>query len=459
VIGSGLIALAAGAAGISILAALAYAGFASVSENEPRAAAVAFTLAVILPVPYLVAGFADFEGRTLVAAILLSFTVLVAVVLAIPAGKKKITEDDTPKTRIDERDIMFSRNLLEVGTERFREYYEANPDKKQLDDEFRSLPGLLGKGATMEHPFAFPATHASFFTVEHLRSIVDGAVSPDRVECDPEEATGFVKRWALKLGALTVGVTKLEDYHKYTYVGRGPQYGQKVELSHDYAIAFTVEMAKEMVDAAPKSPIAMESAQQYLESGIIAVQIAEFIRSLGYPARAHIDGNYRVVCPLVARDAGLGEIGRMGLLMTPELGPRVRLGVVTTTLPLVTDERRRDHTMIDFCVKCMKCADVCPSKAISFDNRATIDGVRRWQINQEACFTLWARLGTDCGRCVSVCPYSHPDNPMHNLVRAGVRNSSLFRRLAIWMDDVFYGKTPPAGELPDWFKAESVKES
>ena len=46
------------------------------------------------------------------------------------------------------------------------------------------------------------------------------------------------------------------------------------------------------------------------------VQLGYLIRSLAYPARTHIDGNYRVIAPLVARDAGLGEIGRMGLLMT-----------------------------------------------------------------------------------------------------------------------------------------------
>ena len=91
------------------------------------------------------------------------------------------------------------------------------------------------------------------------------------------------------------------------------------------------------------------------------------IRSLGYPARAHIDANYRVVCPLVARDAGLGEIGRMGLLMTPGPGPRVRLAVVTTDVPLVSDERLRDDSMIDFCTRCKKCAEVCQPDAISFD--------------------------------------------------------------------------------------------
>ena len=199
----------------------------------------------------------------------------------------------------------------------------------------------------------------------------------------------------------------------------------------------------------------MESAHKYLTSGAIAVQLAETIRNLGYPARAHIDGNYRVVCPLVARDAGLGEIGRMGLLMTPELGPRVRIAVVTTDLPLVTDERERDYTTIDFCVKCKKCAEACPSQAISFDDRADIDGVRRWQIDQEACFTLWCKMGTDCARCIAVCPYSHPDNPMHNLVRWGVRNSSLFRQTAIWMDDFFYGKKPPPLPLLDWQRTQA----
>jgi ferredoxin len=165
-----------------------------------------------------------------------------------------------------------------------------------------------------------------------------------------------------------------------------------------------------------------------------------------------MDGNYRVVCPLVARDAGLGEIGRMGLLMTPELGPRVRLAVVTTEMPLLTDERSFDYTTIDFCARCKKCAEICPADAIPSGDREMIGGVRRWQIDQEACFTLWCKIGTDCGRCVSVCPYSHPDNLLHNLVRLGVRNSSLFRGLAIKLDDLFYGKRPQSADLPEWMR-------
>ena len=157
-----------------------------------------------------------------------------------------------------------------------------------------------------------------------------------------------------------------------------------------------------MLDTAPHAPTAMESAQQYVNAGVIAVQLAEFMHGLGYPARAHIDGNYRVICPLVARDAGLGEIGRMGLLITPELGPRVRLAVVTTDLPLLADERKYDKSVLDFCSRCKKCADNCPAKAIPIEERSVIAGAERWQINSEACFTYWCTVGTDCGRCMRV---------------------------------------------------------
>ena len=56
------------------------------------------------------------------------------------------------------------------------------------------------------------------------------------------------------------------------------------------------------------------------------------------------------------------------------------------------------------------------------------------------------RLGTDCARCMAVCPYSHPDNAMHSLVRWGIRNNGLFRKGALWMDDLVYGRRPPPKE-------------
>jgi ferredoxin len=428
-----------------------YFSLVSLQEEEHRASRRALTLAFLLPAPYLAAGLLDFGLQTVVCLTLLGITVLIPLIFLLPVGNSFPAEDDTPKRRIDERDIMFSRNLLKKGSDLYNKYYERHPGRKVSDDKFRRLPGLLQKGAVHYDPVTSAAANASFKTVAAFHPLLDDEVLPaPPLQVNRAHLTQFIKQWGKKLGAVSVGITELRDYHLYHTIGRGERYGEPVELSHKYAIALTVEMDKHMLDRSPKGPTVMESAEQYLNSGAIAVAIAEFIRQLGYSTRAHIDGSYRVVCPLVARDAGLGEIGRMGLLMTPELGPRVRLAVVTTDLPLIPDERKRADTVIDFCCRCQKCALACPSRSISFDDRIEIDGVHRWQINAESCFTYWCKVGTDCGRCMRVCPYSHPNNTLHNIVRAGVPRSALFRIAALKLDDFFYGRQPPTLELPDW---------
>lgn len=424
----------------------------SLIENEKKAANRFLLLAILLSLPYFLVAFIDFQNKELVASALIVLTFLIALFLFFPSGRNRKYTQEIPLKKIDERDTMFSRNELKPGIDRFDEYYTNKPENKAKDDIFRAKAGLLKVGSSQYNPIHFASADASFETIGALKNKVDGAIAETKTEVDPERISNYIKAWSKKLGALDCGMTKLESHHFYSIGGRAERYGKPVVNTHKFAIAFTVEMAKELVDAAPSASIVMESGQQYLESGVIALQVAAFIRNLGYEARAHIDGNYQVVCPLVARDAGLGEIGRMGLLMTPKLGPRVRISVVTTNLPLVTDNPLNEYSMIDFCEKCKKCADSCPSQAISVDPRKEIDGALRWQINQEACFTLWCQLGTDCGRCVSVCPYSHPDNLLHNLVRTGLKSSGQFRSVALKMDDFFYGRKPAPKNIPDKLK-------
>ncbi|MCP4425473.1 MAG: 4Fe-4S dicluster domain-containing protein [Chloroflexi bacterium] len=447
---------------ISILIGLGWAVFmlyfalVSWREREPRAMKRALVMASLLPLPYVVAAW---WGGTAVASILVALTILFGVILILPTGNRFPKEADTPHKRIDERDIMFARARLPVDSERFQTYYARHPEKKPLDDKFRSRPGLMSPDALYYDPLTTAAADGSFTAVTAFHALLNNppsaAPAPD---LQPDNTSDFLIGWAKKLGAVSAGIAKLEDYHLYSHLGRNEPYGAPIECDHAYAIAITVEMDKDLLDAAPYGPTLMESAQQYLNAGAIAVQIAAFIQRLGYEARAHIDGNYQVVCPLVARDAGLGEVGRMGLLMTPELGPRVRIAVVTTQIPLTPTPRQRDRTMIDFCVRCKKCADVCPSHSISFEDREEIDGVMRWQINSESCFTYWCTVGTDCGRCMRVCPYSHPNNFLHNTVRWGIRQSAVFREFALKMDDFFYGREPKPIAPPIWLRQPGVKQ-
>lgn len=427
-----------------------YSFIISLKEKEKYAAYRFLRMAFLLALPYLLAFYFENPYSEIIGFILIILPVLFSIFFFLPIKGVKKLKIDTPNSKYDERDIPFSRMKLKEGTDRFNEYYKKRPEYLEGDLNFMSKPGLCAEGTISYNPLVYASTDATFFAVEQFKHQVDGEVATKKPELDPKEITTYLKEWAKHLGVLEVGITELQDYHKYSYGGRTFNYGEEVKLDHKYAIAFTVEMDHYMTATGPLAPTVLESAQQYLNAGTIAIQLSAFLRNLGHESRAHIDGNYQVLCPLVARDAGLGEIGRMGLMMTPKLGPRVRIAVVTTDIPLVTDDVKEDKTMIDFCNKCMKCAEVCPSNSISFEDREMINGVERWEIDATSCFTFWCDNGTDCGKCMSVCPYSHPNNFLHNFIRFGIRNNVYFRRLAIFLDDYFYGKKPLSKPIPKW---------
>ncbi len=441
--------------GTLLIIILIFSTLVSLKEKEWRAATRLLSLSLVISLLYIIIPLIPGEAFQWISCGLLGFTWLFMLILLFPTKffEKKV-KMEIPIEAINEKTVMLSRKLLEPGTERYNEYYKEFPGHQEADLHCRTKPGLLNEKSAFYDPLTFTASKATFEAIAAFYPFLDGKAATDKKQLEPEKISAFILQWAKKKGAVSVGITKTFDYHWYSVIGRGEHFGEKARLPHSHAIAFTVEMDKELMDTAPHGPTVMESAMQYMNTAVIATELAIFLRKLGYNARAHIDGNYRVVCPLVARDAGLGEIGRMGLLMTPELGPRVRIGVVTTDLTMPTTARRDFSDMIEFCRICKKCAHVCPSNAIPLDDRKDISGVKRWQIKQEDCYTYWCISGTDCGRCMSDCPFSHPNNFFHNMIRMLIRNSKVFRHFALKMDDFFYGRKPKPAPVPEWMKAK-----
>ena len=392
--------------------------------------------------------------------ILLCFVLALGMIFLLPLKGARSFHYQPPNHRVHESDAVLSRRLLTPGTPEYKSFYQKNPGLRETDDRSRMAPGLLNHMAQYYDPGTFAAAKANFMITEFLGALThDPAAVPEggkstarksRVRTDPDQTAHFVHAWLRKTGAHAVGFATLQDYHLYSQTVRGRRSGEPIEKLHKRAIAITVEMDHRMMQSAPQGSTVMESSEQYLRSGILALKLAAWIRELGYDATAHIDGNYEVICPLVAVDAGLGTIGRMGLLMTPDLGPRVRISVVTTNLPLPVKEPTPDRSTLHFCHHCRKCARNCPAAAIPEGPRSREGGVDRWKIHSERCYHFWTTSGTDCGRCISVCPYSHPDNAFHRFIRWGIKNNLVFRRLAIKLDDVFYGPKPAVRRMPGW---------
>ena len=104
--------------------------------------------------------------------------------------------------------------------------------------------------------------------------------------------------------------------------------------------------------------------------------------------------------------SGLGWIGKSALLVTPEHGPRVRLGTLVTDMPLLVDT----PTTQSGCDDCTACVDACPVNAIRGDSWTQGVGPSRLLDVDRCDHHLWSTQSTlrrrqTCALCLKVCPF------------------------------------------------------
>jgi len=349
--------------------------------------------------------------------------------------------------RYDERDTIFARMNYKEGTEIYEDYYGRNPQLKATDDSLRSLPQMGGEGSAMFNRVNSPMVDAAFRYLGDVRSFSEGQAAANRIEATPEVFTERVKGLAKFYNAKLVGITEMREYHYYTHRGRHEEnYGQEIVRKHKYGIVFAVSMETDMIMRAPKLSESIAVTKGYVEAATIGMVLSYYIRELGYDARNHMDGNYLLVAPLVARDAGLGEFGRHGLIITKEYGSCIRLGVVTTDMPLLADPTE-DFGVKEFCKDCGRCARTCPGRAISPDDIKKDNGVLRWKINAEECYRRWRSLGTDCAICIANCPFTYgiPSSKLSGIITSPEARAEILKEF-----EDKYGIRPIIREDPDW---------
>ena len=338
---------------------------------------------------------------------------------------------------------MFSRNNLKFFPDLFDRYYSKNPDKRRGDETIHSQSELGDANQTYSDPLLSPVFTAAFSYLKKTRAAGRGEVASETITHSPAELTRVIKGVGRYYGAVDVGVTRLQKYHLYTHHGRNQEHwGVRIINSHTHAIVIVVAMDLPMMKMAPALPVILESTRQYVESAKIAHLIAEYLRHLGYEARSHTDGNYQILCVPTAVDTGMGELGRMGIFLHHIYGPCVRLAAVTCDADLVPD-KGRSWGIGSFCEICKKCADNCPTQSIPSGEKPFSRGFTHWSVNQETCYAYWKRIGTDCGFCIRVCPYTKPNTLLHKLVRFYISRNTVNQRLALLLDDLFYGRRIP----------------
>lgn len=373
-------------------------------------------------------------------------------------------------TRFDQKNHMFHRPGWDPGINGIIDDWSLNgPPKNKagfmLEDRAllsaSSMGTMLGLFNT-DVPNPMPSTISlpnkgpfSFQIPEGMR--ID--------QGNPQEITEKVKKAARWFGADMVGICRLDKrwvyshtYNESLYMGpgdgskhtSGESIVQEIPGKFQYAVVMCYEMDYDVIQHYSTYASLAATAMGYSRMAVTNHHLACFITEMGYDVINCTTNNVALSIPM-AMQAGLGDIGRNGLLISPKYGPRVRISKVITDLPMVPDSPI-DFGVTEFCNVCEICSEKCPSQSLPYGDRSSeprnisnIDGVLKWHINAETCRAHWSRSGRDCNVYINVCPYNKPDTWFHRFVRRCTDHVPWGDPLYVWADKVTgYGKAKSA---------------
>jgi reductive dehalogenase len=263
----------------------------------------------------------------------------------------------------------------------------------------------------------------------------------------PTEAAEEIKRVAEAFGAGAVGITNYDERWQYasrfsdmSLTERPPE----VDESLPHVIVVAQPMDYDWIRTVPSALSGAATGLGYSHDALVALSIAQYIRNLGYQAVASMNDTSTAIP--YAIQAGLGEYGRNGLLISEAFGPRLRLGKIYTDLPLAHDAPI-SFGVKAFCDICRRCTQGCPVKAIpdgapsaEVYNQSNVKGVRKWTVNGEKCFGYWAAQNSDCSICIRVCPYNKDYSKRRHRLGKWLAGTPL-RGFMLWLDGALgYGQ-------------------
>ena len=272
------------------------------------------------------------------------------------------------------------RGMLRLG----RKFLRFVPSiKKNINQNYRDMEEYI---ATIEknHP------------IQHSPAAVVDAFPNSRLWND-------LKSYVWDHHKLIVGFTEVP--REYVFEGKA--------IPFRYALIFAQEMKKDPIEKAPALDAGIEVITVYNSLGVATNSIAHWMRTnFGITCMAnHPLGGLIDTVPLAAK-AGLGAIGKQGLLITEKFGPRCRISPIFIDQKIFEFTDSNEHEWIhDFCVRCGSCARSCPTAAIhsepklskSYQNSLVQD--RYESYDREKCFSSFAAT-MGCAVCIRVCPFS-----------------------------------------------------
>ncbi|MFZ0442261.1 MAG: reductive dehalogenase domain-containing protein, partial [Methanobacterium sp.] len=175
-------------------------------------------------------------------------------------------------------------------------------------------------------------------------------------------------------------------------------------IQYSNAIVLTMEMGKEIIEAAPGAEAQKLNDSAYEKLANLSYKLSDYLREHGYATEvAHPYGGL-VKFSQLGQKAGLGWIGQSGLLITPELGPRQKISAIFVSIANLPIKENNKHSWItDYCEKCGKCIKACPEKALI--EKEVCCGENETEFVQKLCIGC----SEGCTYCIEGCPFDQKE--------------------------------------------------
>jgi epoxyqueuosine reductase QueG len=196
-----------------------------------------------------------------------------------------------------------------------------------------------------------------------------------------------LKEKSEKLGIISIGYAKIPT-----------NVLEKNDLKYSNALVFTFPIGMDIVNEVPSEKTQRLNDVLYAHFGNITYELSDFLRKEGFATQAIHPMDGTIGFSQLGEEANLGFIGKNGLLITPELGPRLKVSAILTSIENLPYVEKNPHEWIrNYCQRCSKCIKGCPQDALIEKQ----DKLAKADLIDEKCIGC----SQGCTYCIESCPF------------------------------------------------------
>jgi epoxyqueuosine reductase len=222
---------------------------------------------------------------------------------------------------------------------------------------------------------------------------------------DPHALTDELRAEARRIGLSAVGFAPYDPKYMFaealeTGTTVATFAGRTAPIDEGSVIVCILEQDWEKTQQIPRAKSEREVFRTYEGMVDRAAALAQILQQKGFRADVHGIGGAGAYIHY-AVEAGLGQLGLNGQLLTPQAGSRCRITLITTNADLVHGGPV-DYGIHAICDACQVCVRRCPPGAIP-KQRSYHRGVLKAKIKPDRCLPILAQAH-GCAICMKVCP-------------------------------------------------------